>query len=411
MIKTKTKFNIIILISLILSIINISNSNAKIIRLPYLQSVTDKLAVIMVESDDTNPIWVIYNELGNSISLEAKTEFYVETENSKLDNSKAYKTFVHRIILNNLKPNTMFHYKIKCNNSTVNKTSNETTNDISDKLSEKICSPYTFITSSKDIGNFKFVVMGDSRSGAKIFNKIANGMAKQNPHFAIYLGDLAYKKDYEYWEDEFFIENNEKFICNVPFYNAVGNHEGWNQNTKAFTQSVIISNPKDKHSKDKHSNDNKPYYSYDWGNIHFLNLSTENTISKNSEQYQFAVEDLKKSKAKWKIVSFHIPAYSVGAHGENKNMKNFTANVLEPAKIDMVLTGHSHYYQHNKINGISHFVFGGGGSPLYTPKSKEYTLKSEKKYHFALFDVTNDKITIKVIDKDENIIDTIIFKK
>lgn len=391
-IKTLLIFSIIILINIS---INVSNIKAKVIRLPYLQSVTDKLAVVMVESDDDAPIKVEYNELGNPKSLEAKTEFFVETENSKLDNSRANKTFVHRIILSNLKSNTMYQYKLKCNNS--------------DITENKICSPYTFITSSKDIGDFKFVVMGDSRSGAKIFNKIAKGMAKQNPHFAIYLGDLAYKKDYEYWEDEFFIENNENFISNVPFYNAVGNHEGWNQNTKAYTQSVVNSNITN--SKDKFSTENKPYYSFDWGDIHFLILSTETNISKNSEQYKFAVEDLKKSKAKWKIVSFHIPAYSVGAHGENKNMKNFTANVLEPAKVDIVLTGHSHYYQHNKINGISHFVFGGGGSPLYTPKSKDYTLKSEKKYHFALFDVNNYKITIKVIDKDENVIDTIVFKK
>lgn len=397
-IKTKQETKIIALICLILFLFNTLSSDAKIIRAPYLQSVTDKLAVIMVESTEKNPIWVLYNELGNSKLLEAKTAFYTETENSKLVNSEVNKTFVHRIILSNLKSNKMIQYKIKCNNSNLKNTTNDSTN--------LYCNSYTFITASKEIREFKFVVMGDNRSGPKIFNKISSGMAKQNPHFAIYLGDLAYKKDYEFWEDEFFIENNEKFISNVPFYNAVGNHEGWNQNTKAFTQSIINSN-----EKDSYLEENKPFYSFDWGDIHFLNLSTETTISKNSEQYKFAVDDLKKSKAKWKIVSFHIPAYSVGAHGENKNMKNFTTNVLEPAKIDMVLTGHSHYYQHNKINGISHFVFGGGGSPLYTPKSKDYTLKSEKKYHFALFEVSNDKITIKVIDKDENIIDNVVFNK
>jgi predicted phosphodiesterase len=239
--------------------------------------------------------------------------------------------------------------------------------------------------------------MGDSRSGPKIFDKITDKMASHKPNFALYLGDLAFKKDYNYWEDEFFITNNENFIANVPFYNAVGNHEGWKQNTEAFTDAP------------KSASNHKAYYSFDWGDIHFLMLSTEHSISAGTAQYKFAVEDLKNSKAKWKIVSFHIPAYGAGAHGENKNMIEFSKNVIDKNNVTMVLTGHSHFYQHNKVNGISHFILGGGGSPLYPPATNDYTLKSEKKYHYALFDVTVKQIKMTIIDKDGNKLDEIKF--
>lgn len=372
----------ILLCLILMFLVGHFNSFSKIIRLPYLQAVTHNEALILVESTDTNFITVNYYAEGHRTTSLATTSYIIETG----DNASNPKTYVHRIKLENLSPSKKYHYLINPQEEAV-----KGLNNIFDK--------YSFTTAKKTGESFTFTVMGDSRSGPKIFDKITSRMASHNPDFSLYLGDLAYKKDYNYWEDEFFITNNEKFITNVPFYNAVGNHEGWNQNTKAFTDA-----PNSDISK------HKAYYSFDWGDVHFLILSTEHKISENSEQYKFAVEDLKKSKAKFKIVAFHIPAYSVGAHGENKNMKDFTAKVLDKMNVTMVLTGHSHYYQHNKINGLSHFVLGGGGSPLYKPESKDYTIKSEKKYHYAAFDVTPEMIKMTVIDKDGNILDELKFK-
>jgi predicted phosphodiesterase len=368
------------LLSMVLVCVFLVSSNlfSTIIRMPYVQSVTHTSATIMIESTDTNNITVNYHKSGENATKTAKTSYFVATENTP-------KSYVHRIVLDNLKNSERYSYKI----------------DNKSKIDSKITGitdEYTFVTANKPSESFKFVVMGDSRSGPKIFDKITDKMASHKPNFALYLGDLAYKQDYKYWEDEFFIANNEKFIANVPFYNAVGNHEGWNINTEAFTDAP------------KSASNHKAYYSFEWGDIHFLMLSTEHSISTNSAQYKFALEDLKNSKSKWNIVAFHIPAYGAGAHGENKNMIEFSKNVIDKNNVTMVLTGHSHFYQHNKVNDISHFVLGGGGSPLYPPASKDYTLKSEKKYHYALFDVNSNQIKMTVIDKDGNKLDEILFK-
>lgn len=363
-------------------------SFATVFRMPYLQAVTHTQAVIMVESSDTSAITVLYGkeaekaEVNNNVNNKenkAETQYIIETENTPV-------TYVHRVVLTNLKPSSKYFYHID------KKTPIK-------KGIDGILNKYSFYTANTLGEKFDFVVMGDSRSGPKIFNQITKLMAKHQPHFALYLGDLAFKKDYIYWEDEFFIENNEKLIANVPFYNSVGSHEKWTQNTQAFTDSP-----------NSEISEHKAYYSFDWGDCHFLVLSTEHPVSENSKQFKFAEQDLQNSKAKFKIVTFHVPAYSVGAHGENKNMKNFTSKVFEKYGVTMVLAGHSHYYQHNKINGISHFVLGGGGSPLYTPGTKDYTLISEKKYHYAYFQANPDSLKMTVIDKDGNTIDEIEFK-
>ena len=89
-------------------------------------------------------------------------------------------------------------------------------------------------------------------------------------------------------------------------------------------------------------------------------------------------------------------------------MKRITKEIFEPNDVDFVFTGHSHFYQHNIVNGIHHFVLAGAGAPLYTPKKKKYTVKMKKINHFAICNISPDKFKMTVYDLKGNIIDEII---
>ena len=65
-----------------------------------------------------------------------------------------------------------------------------------------------------------------------------------------------------------------------------------------------------------------------------------------------------------------------------------TTKVFEPNKVDLVLTGHSHFYQHNLVNGIHHLVIGTAGAPFKDLGNASYTLKSAKEYNYAVIDMT-----------------------
>jgi predicted phosphodiesterase len=340
---------------------------------PYLQAVTDSSIVIMVESDSPDPISVNFGTSSNSMNLSSKTIFYKTTENST-------KTYLHRIYLNHLNPYTKYNYTISENG--VNYLGNFTT------------------ASKDDATNFTFAIMGDCRSQVKIHSKIAENIIEKEPYFSIYLGDLCHSPTYSSWKDEFFIPSELKLIANVPFANAIGNHEDSKPNTYAFTQSNDINNKED-----------LGYFDFYYGPVHFIDLNTEIGISKNSKQYQFAKKTLENSKGKYKIVAMHIPAYCAGGHGDNENMIAITKELFETNDVDAVLAGHSHFYQHNLVNGIHHLIIAGGGAPLYTPKAKDYTLFTKKTYCYAIANYSDNKLTITVYDIDNKVLDTITVKK
>jgi predicted phosphodiesterase len=277
-------------------------------------------------------------------------------------------TYVHRILLENLKFGADYEYWI----------------DSKEKFKFRV---------PNEEGEFTFANMGDNRSGTKYWRKVVANMGRENPDFMIFNGDLAYKKEYNYWIDEFFVDEAQTVFTQYPFYNSTGNHEGWNDNTQAFTQSTSI------------SQEARAYYSFERGDAFFLILNTEVGVGSNSQQWKFAEDQLKHTNKKWKIVVFHIPAFSSGAHGENKAMKLMTEKIFERNGVQLILTGHSHYYQHNLVNGIHHMVLGGGGSGLATPVKASYTLDQAKKYHHAIVNVNSERIKFIVKDLDMNVID------
>lgn len=352
----KSLVNNMLLIALML--LPLYSLTSKQINKPWLQGLDGNQLYVLVETDNANDVTINYtmkNSDRNKIES-AKTKFYRQT-------TYGGNTYVHRILLQNLNYGTEYEYWIN--------------ND------EK----YKFRVPNED-GEFTFTNMGDNRSGIKIWNQITKNMASENPDFMIFNGDLAYKKEYEYWMNEFFTDDAQTMFSQYPFYNSPGNHEKWNQNTEAFTQSTII------------SKEETPYYAFEKGDALFLILNTEVGVGANSAQWNFAAEQLKNSSKKWKIVVFHIPAYSSGAHGENKNMKNMTEKIFEKYGVQLILTGHSHYYQHNLVNDIHHMVIGGGGSPLYSPKEASYTVNQAKKYHHAVVNVNSERIKFTVKDKE-----------
>jgi hypothetical protein len=79
-------------------------------------------------------------------------------------------------------------------------------------------------------------------------------------------------------------------------------------------------------------------------------------------------------------------------------MVAMTRNLFEPLGVDIVLAGHSHFYQHNLVNGIHHFVPGSAGAPLYKPKKAPFTVFQAKTWHFMVMDVSKSKIKVFVYD-------------
>jgi hypothetical protein len=97
------------------------------------------------------------------------------------------------------------------------------------------------------------------------------------------------------------------------------------------------------------------YYSFDYGNIHFICLDSEGTsTSLNGAMVSWLRQDLEANKAMWTIAFWHHPPYSDGSHNSDDDsdsggrmgaIRRNILPILDSTGVDLVLSGHSHSYE------------------------------------------------------------------
>ncbi len=104
------------------------------------------------------------------------------------------------------------------------------------------------------------------------------------------------------------------------------------------------------------------YYSFDYGNIHFICLDTEGTsMLTNSGMAVWLRQDIAATTQPWTIAFWHHPPYTRGSHiSDNEgdsgarmgNVRRNILPILDSTGVDLVLTGHSHSYERSfLLNG------------------------------------------------------------
>jgi hypothetical protein len=97
------------------------------------------------------------------------------------------------------------------------------------------------------------------------------------------------------------------------------------------------------------------YYSFDYGNIHFICLdSMTSDRSTSGPMATWLRADLASSTRQWTIAFWHHPPYSKGSHDSDTDpilaeMRQNFLPILEEAGVDLVLAGHSHSYERSYL--------------------------------------------------------------
>ena len=354
----------------LLAFVALSVSTAGIIMRPYLQALTPTSVYVLVESDSPGAVNVVYGTAPDC-GLSAKTESVALTTATPV-------TYVHRIPLRGLRPETVYYYRAGEGGAF-------------SELSR-------FSTGSLPGTPFRFAWVADDRNGPEVFDSVIVHVAAMYPLIALYGGDLCPRPGYFDWKTGFFRSPQVNFGGSVPWVNTPGNHEKWTTNTQAFTHGPVGSASQE-------------FFSFDCGDMHVLVLNSELPLGAGTPQYAFADEDLHGTNRQWKVVMVHKPAYCAGGHGEDSSMIALSSAVFETTGVDLVLTGHSHFYQHNLVNRIHHMVIGSAGAPLYDPAHAWYTQKSLKEYNWAVADVRPESLSLFVYNERGMPLDTLLLKK
>jgi predicted phosphodiesterase len=332
-------------------------------------SVSGNSVYVVVETDRADTAVVQY---GTTIAggMFAKSGTIIETPAA---------TYIHKIFLNGLSSGTKYYYKV---------IQGITTSAI-----------YDFKSAITPGTPFKFEWMADCRTGVDVHDQISVLMGLYNPLFILNGGDVCEFPTYDSWKNEFFRQDELNNLSRIPFFYCPGNHEGWNAVSQTFTISPVSPSGVE------------DYYSFDYGDYHFLSINNYVDYSAGSQQYNFIQNDLSTTNKRWKIVYCHQPPYCAGGHGNDSLMISISENLFVTNNVDLVFSGHSHFYQHNKVGNIHYMVIGCSGAPLYQPDTASYVVKSAMDYCFGVIDASTNSCKINVYNNYDVLLDTLTINK
>jgi len=196
----------------------------------------------------------------------------------------------------------------------------------------------TWVSAQKDDKNdekFNFVAAGDFGCGDEA-DKTIQAMTKKGPELVIALGDLSYNKSAACW-----IDSMKPLDTDGRVKIIFGDHD---LTKKMLKYDAYL----------QHFGMTKPYYSFDYKNVHFLAMETaKNSIIpylNGSEQYNYVKEDLQKAhnnnNIDWIVVYSFRPFYSsITEHSGQEELPDSYHLLFDMYGIDIVLQAHSHNYQ------------------------------------------------------------------
>ena len=268
-----------------------------------------------------------------------------------------------------------------------------------------------------------FVITADLAVNANTKENLKN-IEKVDPEIILFVGDLRNDNG----SPVGWFEMTE-FLGKDRIRIAVGNHDIVHQNEYQTYYNLP-----------------KEFYSFDFGNVHFIILATDSSISTAGEQFQFLSTDLQSaannSAIDWIIVGLHKPIYSDGMNILIRDTKNiidlehmiYWRTIVQPLfdnyGVDLVLQGHNQFYERFKPlsfdsivtdNNSSNYVdpqgqiyvtVGTGGHKIHeVPKKSDLSEVQHKMFGFLKLTPDGKTLNGEFISLDEEVIDKFQIKK
>jgi calcineurin-like phosphoesterase family protein len=245
-------------------------------------------------------------------------------------------------------------------------------------------------------GSVRFAIIGDTGTGSKQQQQVADVMMQYQAvfpfEFVLMMGDNLYGSETPADYKSKFQTIYQKLLDNkVKFYATLGNHD---QPNERFYENFNMNG--------------KEYYRFAKGNVAFYSL---NSNYMDKKQLKWFEDELAKDTSEWKICFFHHPPYSSGGkHGSDKPLREVVEPIFIKYGVNVVLTGHDHFYERIKPQkGIYYFVSGAGGK-LREGDVKERSPLTDKFFDsdmsFMLAEIVKNEMHFQVISRTVETVDS-----
>ena len=301
-----------------------------ILRGPYLQSGTSSSVIIKWRTDEAAESVVHYGLDPNSLTLSA---------------SNTTSTTEHAVQLTGLSADVKYFYSVGTSSVTLAGGDRD-----------------HFVVTAPVPGTAKptrIWVIGDSgtadRSARAVRNAFLELTGSRDPDLWIMLGDNAYDEgtDNEYQAAVF--NTYPQVLPRTVLWPTLGNHGAGTSDsaTESGPYYDIFSLPRNGEAGGVASG-TEAYYSFDYGNMHFVCLNSETDPSPDGAMMTWLEADLAANDKEWIIAFWHRAPYSRGSANSDTDSRQIALRqnavpLLERYGVDLVLTGHTHAYERSHL--------------------------------------------------------------
>jgi hypothetical protein len=253
--------------------------------------------------------------------------------------------------------------------------------------------PASVLPNDKD--SVKFAVIGDTGTGGSAqyqIGKLLNDARARFPYeFVIMMGDNMYGGE----GPSDFVKKFETpykpiLDAGIKFYASLGNHDDPAQRFyKPFNM------------------DGKRYYTFRKDDVEFFVLDS---TYMSPMQVEWIRDVLPKSDAKWKIPYFHHPLYSSGEkHGSEEDLRTLLEPVFIASGVDVVFSGHEHFYERMKPQKGIYYITQGGSAKLREGNIRVGSPMTAKGFDtdnsFTLVEILDDQLYFETISRRGQVVD------
>ena len=259
-------------------------------------------------------------------------------------------------------------------------------------------------------GSLKLAVIGDSGRGDKFQNEVADQLVAWRARFpfdlVLMMGDNIYDRHTaEDYAAKFERPYKTLLDAGVTFQAAIGNHDDAAQvRYKNFNMGG------ERYYSFRRSD--QPLGRLAGGGVRFYVLDSRTL---DPEQLAWLEKGLAQTGSRWKIVYFHHPIYTSGRYQAGaRNLRGSLEPILVAGDVDVVLSGHEHFYERiHPQHGIVYFVSGAAGSLRRNDiRPTPLTARGfDDDYSFMLMEISGDELYFQAISRTGDTVDAGVIRK
>ncbi|MGH9719493.1 MAG: metallophosphoesterase [Bryobacteraceae bacterium] len=257
---------------------------------------------------------------------------------------------------------------------------------------------------------FTFLAVGDTGTGSAEQRRLAQLMEAEGPGLLVHTGDLVYPTGQLELYERLYFDFYHATMSRVPFFPCPGNHDYYETLARPYVSIHDLP------VEDVPASDHGRYYSFDWGDLHFISLDSNESLvqaaSGRGQMLRWLERDLAATKKFWRVAYFHHPPFAFGPNIRDREAvlaRSHVVPILERYGVPLVFNGHEHSYQRTReINGVVYVTTGGGGAGLYRVDPSDLLAAGKSAHHYMRGEVNGRRLALRAIGLDGQEFDHVV---